>query len=51
MKYEYFDGQETVKVDQTYYTYAEIAYEYNNVKITAPENANEYELVDVDWNN
>ena len=51
IKYEYFDGQETVKVDQTYYTYSETAYEYNNIKITAPENANEYELVDVDWNN
>ena len=51
IQYEYDNGQEIVQVDETWYTYTEATYEYENISVSAPENANEYELVDVDWNN
>ncbi len=47
--YTYSDGSEKVDIEYTAYSYTESIYEYDNIKITAPENEDEYTLSEIEW--
>ena len=47
--YTYSNGSEEVDREYTVYSYTESIYEYDNIKITAPENEDEYTLSEIEW--